>query len=204
MLRLEGVETFLTKEDSGGVAERVPLVAVSPPFEDVYRARYRSLLKLAFVLCGSHHAAEELVQETFLAAFRKWDSVSRFEYPEAWSRRVVVNKANSRLRRSYAETRAGRRWSAGRPTQVTIPESSGRLAVLWWTGSGRRSQAVVDLSEGAVQRRVSGRVSTVGPQEASALGWAVRVDLVAVAVDDDVVVVPAEGGEVVGVVGSAL
>ena len=116
------METFLTQEDAGGVSERVPLVAVSPTFEEVYRTRYRSLLKLAFVLSGSHHTAEELVQEAFLAAYRKWDSVSRFEYPEAWLRRVLINKANSRLRRSYAESRAKRRWSVGRPTQVTIPE----------------------------------------------------------------------------------
>ncbi len=40
--------------------------------------------------------------------------------------------------------------------------------------------------------------------EASALGWTVGVDLVAVAVDDHMVVVPAENGEVVGVVFSAL
>ena len=36
--------------------------------------------------------------------------------------------------------------------------------------------------------------------EASALGWAGGVDGVAVSVDEVVVVVPAEGGEVVGVV----
>ena len=35
------------------------------------------------------------------------------------------------------------------------------------------------------------------------LGWGVGVDGVAEAVDDAVVVVPAEGGEVVGLVGSA-
>ena len=80
----------------GESAERVPLVAVSPAFEDVYRARYRPLLKLAFVLSGSQHAAEDVVQEAFLAAYGKWESVSRYEYPEAWLRRVVVNKGSLR------------------------------------------------------------------------------------------------------------
>lgn len=50
----------------------------------------------------------------------------------------------------------------------------------------------------------SGWCVFVGFEELSALGWCVGVDLVAVAVDDHVVVVPAEGGEVVGVVGAAL
>jgi RNA polymerase sigma-70 factor (ECF subfamily) len=117
-----GVETFVSSED--GTTERMPLVAVSPGFEDVYRARYLPLLKLALVLSGSHHAAEELVQDTFLAAYRQWDSVSRYEYPEAWLRRVVINKANSRLRRSYAEARARLRWSAGRSEAVAMPEAT--------------------------------------------------------------------------------
>ena len=121
-MRLEVVETFLTKEDVGGVAERVPVVALSATFEDVYRSRYRPLLKLAFVLSGSHAVAEDLVQEAFLAAYRKWDSVSQYQFPEAWLRRVVVNKAHSRLRRSYAEAQAKSRWSAGRTTQVTLAE----------------------------------------------------------------------------------
>jgi hypothetical protein len=46
----------------------------------------------------------------------------------------------------------------------------------------------------------SGWVSGVGFEELSFLGWAVGVDLVAVAVYDDMVVVPAEGGEVVWLV----
>jgi hypothetical protein len=40
----------------------------------------------------------------------------------------------------------------------------------------------------------------VGLEESSALGWAVGVDPVLVAVDDHMMVKPAEGGEVVGVV----
>jgi RNA polymerase sigma-70 factor (ECF subfamily) len=134
------VETFVTAGDE--TAERVPLVAVAPAFEDVYRTRYVPLLKLALVLSGSHHAAEELVQDAFLAAYRKWDSVSRYEYPEAWLRRVVVNKANSRLRRSYAETRARLRWQAGRQVEFTMPEPT----VDFWkelrTLSKRQAQAL--------------------------------------------------------------
>jgi len=142
-VRLKGVETFLTKDEAGGAPERVPLVAVSPAFEDVYRARYRPLLKLAFVLSGSQHAAEDVVQEAFLAAYGKWESVSRYEYPEAWLRRVVVNKAHSRLRRSYAEAQAKRRWSAGQSTQVTLPEPTADFWKEVRSLSKRQCQALV-------------------------------------------------------------
>jgi hypothetical protein len=52
-------------------------------------------------------------------------------------------------------------------------------------------------------RNRSGWVGSVGFEEASALGWCVGVDVVAVAVDDDMVMKPTESGEVVGLVGSA-
>ena len=142
-MRLKGVETFLTKDEAAGVPKHVPLVAASPAFEDIYRARYRPLLKLAYVLSGSHHAAEDVGQEAFLAAYRKWDSVSRFEHPEAWLRRVVINKAHSRLRRSYAEARAKSRWSAGRTAQVTLAEPTTEFWNRVRSLSKRQCQALV-------------------------------------------------------------
>jgi hypothetical protein len=53
-------------------------------------------------------------------------------------------------------------------------------------------------------RRKSGWVVVVGFEESSALGWAVGVDPVLVAVDDHMMVKPTQCGEVVGVVGSVL
>ncbi len=133
----------MTKQESGAAPERVPLVAVAPAFEDVYRTRYRQFLKLALVLSGSHHAAEDVVQDAFLAAYRRWDSVSRYEYPEAWLRRVVVNKAHSRLRRSYAEAQAKSRWSAGRTGQVTLAEPTTEFWNQVRSLSKRQCQALV-------------------------------------------------------------
>jgi RNA polymerase sigma-70 factor (ECF subfamily) len=83
-----------------------PVIAGGEPFEEFFRRDYRPVLGLAFVLCGSHDAAEELTMDAFEAALRNWERVGRFESPGAWVRRVVANSAVSRFRKLSAETRA--------------------------------------------------------------------------------------------------
>lgn len=74
--------------------------------EDLYRREYRRVVALAYGLSGSRTAAEELAQEAFLAAHRSWDRIAGYEDPAGWVRRVVANKAVSRVRRRVAEARA--------------------------------------------------------------------------------------------------
>jgi RNA polymerase sigma factor (sigma-70 family) len=61
---------------------------------------------LAYALSGSRWAAEELAQEAFFAAHRRWDEVGGYEQPGAWVRRVVSNLSTSFVRRRLAEARA--------------------------------------------------------------------------------------------------
>ena len=75
-------------------------------FESFYRDNRRRVVALAYGLTGSASAAEELAQEAFLAAFRRWDRIARYDDPGAWVRRVVVNRSVSRVRRAVAEARA--------------------------------------------------------------------------------------------------
>ena len=72
---------------------------VASSFSDFYRAEYRSVARLAYVLTGDHHAAEDLAQEAFVTAQKNWPKVCSYEAPEAWLRRVLVNRARSRFRR---------------------------------------------------------------------------------------------------------
>jgi RNA polymerase sigma-70 factor, ECF subfamily len=82
-------------------------VATSPvEFDDFYRDEYVPLLRLGYVLGGSRAAAEELVQDTMLRAYRHWSKVRNYDKPGAWARRVLVNLATSRRRKLTAEARA--------------------------------------------------------------------------------------------------
>lgn len=75
-------------------------------FEDLYQREFSSVLALAYVLSGSRSAAEELAQDAFLAAHRRWDRLSRYEDPAAWVRRVCANRSVSVVRRRVSEARA--------------------------------------------------------------------------------------------------
>ncbi len=75
-------------------------------FDDYYRRDYRSLVGLAFVITGDHGTAEDLVQDALTTAHRNWSKVSHYDKPEAWVRRVLVNRSTSRFRRLASEAKA--------------------------------------------------------------------------------------------------
>jgi RNA polymerase sigma-70 factor (ECF subfamily) len=75
-------------------------------FDAFYAREFRSVVGLAFALSGSRSRAEDLAQEAFVAAFRRWDEVSGFDDPGAWVRRVAANRSVSWFRRASAEARA--------------------------------------------------------------------------------------------------
>ena len=81
-------------------------------FDEFYRSEYGRVLALAVVLCGDRGAAEDLVQDAFLAAHRKWDVVGEYDAPGAFVRRVLINRSRSRFRRRGRERDALARLAA--------------------------------------------------------------------------------------------
>ncbi len=59
-------------------------------FADYFSARAASMRRLAYALCGDWHAAEDLVQVTFLRLYRHWRRI-RGETLDAYARRTLVN-----------------------------------------------------------------------------------------------------------------
>lgn len=80
-------------------------------FDDFYRSQYPSVTRLAFSLCGSMAIAEELAQEAFVAAHRRWRRVAAFDRPDLWVRRVVINRSISYRRKLASERKALQRVS---------------------------------------------------------------------------------------------
>ena len=71
-------------------------------FEEYVGARGQALLRLAYVLTGDAHAAEDVTQAALYDALRHWRRVARASHPDAYVRRVLVNRylATRRLRAS--------------------------------------------------------------------------------------------------------
>ncbi len=84
--------------------------ATAPAFDDCYRDEWTALVALGWTLTGSWPVAEELVQDAFADAYRRWDEVGAMDRPGAWVRRAVVNRAVSLQRHRAVERRGLVRW----------------------------------------------------------------------------------------------
>lgn len=74
--------------------------------EQVVRERYPRLVAHAMLVAGSHHDAQDLVQEALISAFSgraRFDSVQQ---AEAYVRRAIVSRAIDTSRRRTREQRA--------------------------------------------------------------------------------------------------
>ena len=73
------------------------------------RARYGPLLRTAYLLCGDHGKAEDLVQTTLAKTVVAWPRLQRSEGIDHYVQRVLVNTfVTSRRRRSWWEQPLGR------------------------------------------------------------------------------------------------
>ena len=120
------MSTTLTNDESPAVSRKTKARLIQ--FESFYKDEYRSVLGLAIALTSDRAAAEDLVQETFLTAHRRWDRVSQYDNPPAWVRRVLINRAVSRRRRIGAEMRALTRFG---PSETMAPDLSPETEGIW-------------------------------------------------------------------------
>ena len=75
-------------------------------FDAFYRRELPGLVALARALSGSS-CADDIAQDSMLAAYRHWDTVASLEIPAAWVRRVCANRCLSTLRRRGVAGTAG-------------------------------------------------------------------------------------------------
>ncbi len=78
---------------------------------DLYRAQYRSLVRMASLLLGDVALSEEVVQDAFVQLHHNWRRVIDPSKREAYLRSIVLNIARSRSRRRTL----GRRLEIVRP-----------------------------------------------------------------------------------------
>lgn len=110
-------------------SDPAPHLAPFETFPSFYGREYRPVVGLAYVLTGNRSEAEDLAQDAFAEASRRWDQIGLYDRPEAWVRRVVANRAVSWRRRRAAEFRALARIGPARvPCDLAVSAES---AALW-------------------------------------------------------------------------
>jgi RNA polymerase sigma-70 factor (sigma-E family) len=101
--------------DADGALD-APLAAYVPDFDAFYRATYPGVVAVAHSMTGDRHLGEEIAQEAFIAAHRRWAKVRRLDRPDLWVRRVAVNRCTTTWRRKLIERRVNGQIAAGTPT----------------------------------------------------------------------------------------
>jgi DNA-directed RNA polymerase specialized sigma24 family protein len=87
-----------------------------PDFDAYVRASGPRLKRLAFLLTGDLDIAEDLLQTAYAKVLPRWRQVSRYDDPDAYLRRVMVNTRTSWWRRVR-----GRESSSGAVPALAMP-----------------------------------------------------------------------------------
>ena len=154
-------------------APRMAAVERDDDFAQLFAAHHADALRLAYLLCGDAHRAEDAVAEAFANVYGAWRR-GRVHSPGAYLRRAVVNEVNSRFRRLALERReASRRWGDDRGLRDAgeqladadvvfralqrLPERQRTAIVLryWQDLSEAETAAAMDISVGTVKSSVS-------------------------------------------------
>jgi RNA polymerase sigma-70 factor (sigma-E family) len=101
-----GLQQQATRTDAASdVSSSDELRAAADRVTELYRATALGLIRLAYVILGDQHAAEDVVQEAFGNLFRRWDRLPQIDGLEYYVRASVVNACRSVLRRRAVRQR---------------------------------------------------------------------------------------------------
>jgi RNA polymerase sigma-70 factor (ECF subfamily) len=134
-------------------------------FPEFFTSQYGPLRRLGFLLTGDWSEGEELAQDALVRVWWRWALVRRQQHPEAYARKVLVNRHRSLLRRLRLDAR-----HVGQARIETAAPSQREDLLVVWAAIRRlpaRQRAVVvlryheDLPELEVARLLRMPVGTV-------------------------------------------
>jgi len=135
-------------------------------FERFFNQSYTRILAVAYAVTGDRGHAEDIVQEAFAATHRRWATVATYDDPQAWVRRLVLNKASSRWKRIGREARALARFGSQATVALDLPLRSAQFWAAVAALPARQAAAVAlfyveDLSVVDVAKELGCSVGTV-------------------------------------------
>jgi RNA polymerase sigma-70 factor (ECF subfamily) len=83
----------------------LPYVYNGGSFEQLYRREYPNLIAVARALTGDRHDGEDLVQDTMVKAFVRWDRLRLYQKPGGWCLRVLTHACRDHWRRRRTRER---------------------------------------------------------------------------------------------------
>jgi len=163
----------LPTDESAGIADAVP---ARGQFDAFFRRHHRELARLAFTMTGSREDADDLAGEALASVWEHWARVQAADHPLAYVRRIVINLAADRVRRTVRERQGTNllgpvtRWFHFGPDIGAAMDLQTAVLAL---PPGRRAcvvlRHVLDLSEEEVSRTLGISLGTVKSQTSKGL-----------------------------------
>ncbi|WP_125775563.1 SigE family RNA polymerase sigma factor [Antribacter gilvus] len=164
--------------DDHDVVVRVTHASRNAEFTEFMRAAKDPLHRMAYLLCGDAHRAEELTQQAFERTYRSWHK-ARDGDPLAYARRVLANLRIDTWRRTRREVLTGpdglpHTTARGeRPASGTVDDRDAVVRALLRLPLKQRRVVVLrhllDLSEAEVSHELGIPVGTVKSTASRAL-----------------------------------
>ena len=162
-----------------GVTERADRdeAAAEPDFDEWVGARVAALLRFAYLVTGSQHAAEDAVQAALTRACEKWSRVGRAHDPDSYVRRMVVNEVLGTRRSAWWRRERPHAEVGEPPPRPSFEDGVADRSTLWDAVAGLppRQRAVIvlryyeDLSEQQIAAALGCSRGTVKSQASAAL-----------------------------------
>jgi RNA polymerase sigma-70 factor (sigma-E family) len=156
------------------VKEVAMVAAADEEFAEFMRARWPSMVRLAYGLTGDRGHAEDVAQAAFARAYASWSRVQRAGDPDAYVRRIVINENRSRFRkRRVAEYFPGVLPESAAAQGADLSERDDMMAALGRLGARQRAVVVLryylGMSEAETAAALNCSVGTVKSQASRAL-----------------------------------
>lgn len=135
-------------------------------FEALFAAHYERLVRTLSLVAGDAEAAADAVQEAFVKAHLRWRTVSGYDDPIGWVRRVAINQIRDGHRRRVRKDRALLRLASrdrndSAPVEIdefdrllaTLPKQQRAATALFYVDGLSIAEIAValDLAEGSVK-----------------------------------------------------
>lgn len=117
-------------------------VLADDDFDAFFRASYAPMVRALAVVAADTQVAEDVAQDAFLQALRHWPKVRGYDRPEAWVRRVALNRLADQGRRRGRRDRAMERLALARTAEPVPADPDLAAAIAGLSDQQRRVVAL--------------------------------------------------------------
>ena len=96
-------------------------------FDEFYHSTRHRVVAFLYAMCGDREEAQDVAQEAYERAWRRWSTLASYDQPEAWVRKVGLRLSISRWHRARNRFSAYRRHGADSSTE---PPSENSVVVV--------------------------------------------------------------------------